>query len=242
MTRYALALLVCLAAAACSWTRPDGAESGPSGNIIDLHEGGVVLRPPHGGRPEVVRLRPRAWGAVDFSPDGERVAYDSELGIVVADADGANAELVRGQPPTRASLSVDPAWSPDGKRIVFSNDERLYTIAAAGGDLRLLGRGSEPDWSSAGDWIVFVRDWDANRAFGRVSAIRPDGTGLRTLARGSRPAISPDGNEVAYSASDPALGGAIYVVALDGGRPRLVVRNGFGPGCSPDARYLAFAR
>lgn len=231
-------LLLCAVLAACSCAGSSGEESGPAGRIVDLADEGVVLRPPDGGKPELIRLRPAPWGDVDYSPNGEKIAYDSEIGIVVARADGTNARPIPGQPASRDFLNIEPSWSPDGERIVFSQRETLYTIATGGGDLRVLGRGSSPDWSAKDDSIVLVREWDPNRAIGTVGVIDTDGTGFRGLARGNFPSVSPDGAMVAYSTIDAQ----IYVVSVNGDKPRLVVRDAFGPVWSPDGRYLAFAR
>jgi hypothetical protein len=73
----------------------------------------------------------------------EWLVYAGERGVYVADADGANVRYVRGQPFNNA-LNYDPAWSSDQRRIVFSNNETLYTIAADGGDLHRIGPGTNP--------------------------------------------------------------------------------------------------
>lgn len=233
-----LAALAALAAAACG-----GGHSGPRGAIVDYDYfgfRGVVLRPVEGGRPTVVRLRPELWGSAEFTRDAKRLVYAGERGLYVADADGANVRYVRGQ-PFNDWLNDDPAWSPEGRRIAFSNGETLHTIAADGGDLRSIGPGTNPDWSPTGDLIVFVRNWDSNRAVGDVTVARSDGSGVRTIARGEWPAFSPDGESVAYS-NDASIQGTIWVVPVEGGEPRVVTRDGYAPVWSPDGRYLAFAR
>ena len=76
-----------------------------------------------------------------WSPDGERIAFDSGKGnshIYVVDAEG-------GDPRRLTNNRHDdwkPSWSPDGKRIVFvsNRDESrdIYVIDADGENLQNL--------------------------------------------------------------------------------------------------------
>jgi TolB protein len=82
---------------------------------------------------------------------------------------------------------ASPTWSPDGKRVAF-----ISTRNSARGDLFVLDLESrtvhqvtsggvsysQPAWSPAGDEIAFTHI--ATNGMG-ISAIRPDGTGLRRL-------------------------------------------------------------
>ena len=165
-------------------------DSSPRGAAVDFDVRGIVLRPVDGGPPKLIRLLPEPVGLADYTLDASRLVYAGDRGFYVADADGTDVRCVRGQPFNNA-LNYDPAWAPDGRRIVFSNNGTLYTIAADGGDLRRIGPGEFPDWSPTGDLIVFVRNWGTNS--GDVSVALSDGGGVRTLGRGHWPAFSPDG-------------------------------------------------
>ena len=73
------------------------------------------------------------WARPRFSPDGRAIAASrmlptGELDLVVVDADGAN---LRALTYDRAK-DVEPAWTPDGKHVVFRSDRdgvsNLYAL------------------------------------------------------------------------------------------------------------------
>ena len=77
-------------------------------------------------------------------------------------------------------------WSPDGTRIAFCADPALdafpavWVINADGSGARKLSRGRSScglAWSPSGNWVAFAR-YPAG-----LYAVRPDGSGLRAIAR-----------------------------------------------------------
>jgi Tol biopolymer transport system component len=102
-----------------------------------------------------------------FSPDGRRVAFESERSgdghdIWLADADGTNAvQLTRGP----GLIQGSPRWSPDGARIAFDSQAEdgtwdIWAIDVEGGSPRRLtqGPGNEnaPSWSRDGRFVYFT--------------------------------------------------------------------------------------
>ncbi len=68
-----------------------------------------------------VRLANDFGGAVAFSPDGKQLVFSSGDKIHVVSVDGKEgAQLIPGQ----TGKNHSPAWSPDGKYIVFINNRK----------------------------------------------------------------------------------------------------------------------
>ena len=113
----------------------------------------------------------------------------------------------------RVCFDMNPAWSPDGSRIVFARTQgprarSLYSVKADGSRLTRLtdlpGWSDNPQWSPNGRRILFD-NWDESGR--RIYVIAADGSGLTVLARGSRfsgpafPSWSPDGTQILYLAT-----------------------------------------
>ena len=168
--------------------RPDGhmiAFARPAAGIFVMRSDGSAERRVIGG----------PYEEPDWSPDGRRLVVTrtrKPRGLVVWDR-GALHPLTTGS---------TAAWSPKGTLIAFTRLDRrsgqtsVYVMSSAGCCVRRLAAGDEPEWSPDGRRITFATSSAGNV----LSSIRPDGTGLRRLARvhGTNPVYAPDGQRVAY--------------------------------------------
>ena len=106
--------------------------------------------------------------------------------------------------------SLGAGWSPDGGRLVYSQDGALWTMDADGSDRSLLVARvggeffSEPAWSPDGTRIAYMR---ASRHsdghwFSHIYSVSVDGTGRVKLSGGdvldSRPGWSPDSERIVF--------------------------------------------
>ena len=160
-----------------------------------------------------------------WSPDGRWIAFSMRGDIWKVPADGGQAIALTQGP----AYHFEPAWSPDGTRIAMSmdlsGDLEIGVVSADGGDVERITRSPaidvEPTWSHDGKSLFFASS--RQRGFG---VFRHDlTTGVDTLVvRGIQPAVSPNGEQLAYVA--PVRGmlgtGGLWVKDLPDGQPRLV--------------------
>lgn len=178
-----------------------------------------------------------------WSPDGQQIAYESRKDgparIWVMNRDGSGQVNLSGEVNSRKNggRSVgpaggggqddgNPAWSPDGSRIVFDRSGDLYTMNSDGSAQIPLTTGPDTDqfanWSPDGTMIAFERDAQGVEA--EIYVINVDGSGLNNLtnheAADYEPAWSPDGNSIAFAATREVEGEyEIYVMDADGSNP-----------------------
>jgi hypothetical protein len=110
-----------------------------------------------------------------------RGCYGPDCGLWITNADSGERRRL-----TPGGGDGQPAWSPDGKQLVFiSKDDgnfELYRINRDGsGKVRLtndIHSDGLPVWSPNGAWIAFRSDRSGKWA---IYAMRPDGSDLRKL-------------------------------------------------------------
>lgn len=170
---------------------------------ISCETGGLVIMNPdtreYTEPPEGALGEYPAW-----SPDGRQIAFvrRSATGarqLFIMSLDGSPARAL--MPPGEV---FSPSWSPEGSSIVFAcHLQRICFVNADGSGLVELGTYSQgdptPAWSPDGKQIALAT---FSGGSSKISLMRPDGTGVVTLAEGFRPAWSPDGTQLAFSRND----------------------------------------
>src|SRR5947209_9875158 len=205
-----------------------------------------------------------------FSPDGKRIAFvsarDGGSQIWLQDFDAANGAL-SGEPKRLTSISTEAEgllWSPDGKNIVFTSDvypdcnddacnkSRDESLAKSKVKAKIFQR-------------LYYRHWVAYTRFKRshLFVVSTDTT-VASVPRDITPgdhdvppfnlggqdyyAISPDGQEVAYTSNLEAVeaistNNDVFTVAITGGTPKKISSSpgsDSNPAYSPDGKYIAF--
>ena len=155
--------------------------------------------------------------------------------------------------PGRKASGRSPAYSPNGRRIVFVSSFRqsdLWTMRSDGSHKHRLTRTpgvdeTDPAWSPDGKEIVFAVSRPAAQQ--GIWIIGADGTQRRQLTNGADadPSWSPDGSELAFDRSDAATEIVnIFVVPAGGGAPTDLSNDpgisDLQPDWSPDGSRILF--
>jgi TolB protein len=162
---------------------------------------------------------------------------------------------------TPDTTNEEPAWSPDGSQIVFTQKRSnsistLFLMNADGSNVVQLIDNSyltisfHPSWSPDGKQIVFAgaRNYGGNYNFD-IYMMNADGTHLTQLTynslTNSTPAWSPDGNRIAFDSNrkpPPDINQYdIYLMNTDGKQVIKLTTQGAGdPIWSPDSKQIAF--
>jgi len=145
-------------------------------------------------------------------------------------------------------------YSPNGKYIGVSlqKNESHSEIAIFNRKGKLIRqltffglRSYYPNWSPAGDKIVFFSRHETNNEDDQIYLINTDGSVLKRIIEGPThnfcPSISPDGQKVVYAESQENSRPEIFVSEIDGSNKIRVTNNSDGetlPSWSPDGEYL----
>lgn len=250
-----------------------GLQPHPSGgnDVLGIHVTGAI--PPSGqvgsNPPAVTAIsgsntndRDAAW-----SYDGTQIAFLSTRDypmfngseIYVMDPQGANVRRV-----TNASnFKSAPAWSPDGTKLVYSRGGSMGSLNANLGMVNADGSNGTtpvfvtnfgsgdvyPNWGSVPqapvtNGRIYYGDGPNTSSniisFDPASGVFGEGT---NLGRGYHPAVSPDGNTIAFVDNTAgATNNQIMLMNSNGSNRRALPHpaTGFTPTWSPDGKRLAY--
>ena len=200
-----------------------------------------------------------------LSPDGNQVAFfwEGETGN-----EDIYVKLVDAGTPLRLTTSPvsdrNPAWSPEGRQIAFirfsQHESGIFIIPALGGPERRIAAvnwesrwdlyGAGLSWSPDGKFLV-VSDRTAPQDPASLFVLSVDRSAKRKLTSPPAesigdlaPAISPDGQTVAFLRVKSGGVSDIYLVAFAGGEPRRLTFDQAWlerVAWAPDGRELVFS-
>jgi TolB protein len=187
----------------------------------------------------------RAWGGVQ----NDQVKF-AEIFVMTARGGGIRqvTHVTTGKP--FSADSGHPAWSPNGKQLVFevrnsksgdpAKGRAVFIVNADGSELRQLtpwelNGGGKLDWSPDGKLVLFSSVSPAREgSHANLYTIRPDGTGLKQLTKYPEPktvgtgSFSPDGKWIVFKRFTTGPYPGIFVMRANGTDVRQVVQGKIG--------------
>jgi Tol biopolymer transport system component len=186
---------------------------------------------------DVRRVTPIPAGHVSVepfgvTPDGLHILFFADRGktehaegdLFVVNADGK--ELRQLNPPGTTHNFLDVAsgsLSPDGRRVAFGVEGRIYVADLDGGEARPITDPADfvwaVSWSPAEEWIAYTRQHGSRSV---ISLVRPDGTDQKEISpkggtgETSRGMWSPSGNALVVQ-RDADTPHDLWIMDLNGG-------------------------
>jgi Tol biopolymer transport system component len=264
--RWSLLAVLALVAGLVLAGPAQGTFPGPNGRIVfaDFGTGQLYSINPDGtGLRQLTHVAAPAFAdQPDWSPDGRRIAFWSDLSgeprLYVVDRDGGHQRLVFSEQPGYADFA--PQYTPDGGRLVFARCPHvcaIYSVWVDGTHLRALTRFQEgineatdffPAVAPDGRRIAFTR-FSAGGIQAQVYVMRADGSGAHPITppalEAFAPDWTPDGRHLLVASNTNRLGSAIYRVRPDGSdltrlTHPLFPHNDALPSSSPQGNRIVF--
>ncbi len=159
-------------------------------------------------------------------------------------------DLAGGKVRKAVEKAISPAFSPDGKTILFRSLQEdmigLARVPSSGGDKARVTAYAEdtfPAWAPDGKQMAFASRREGDRKWRIYTGWAMGLEEIREVAFGTRPAWSPDGKTLVFQGCVPATTHCGLVsMGADGSDPRLLTSSpgDTAPAFSPDGTKLAF--
>jgi len=200
---------------------------------------------------EVVPGVPPDASNLEFSPDGQTIAFMRQNTVWTIGRDGTHLRVLDAETHTpdrtpEGDAQEGIAWSPDGSRLAFVLGEDIWVMDADGSNPRQLttapGGDYQPAWSSQdviAYWHGSSSGVDGGPPNAEIYTIPADGGTPTRLTHDDvssiAPAWSPDGTQIVHW-----HGGELWVMGADGSGAHSLNVEGWSPAWSPDGSTIAF--
>ena len=242
---------------------PAWADSRIAYSAADRRDEDIYTALPDGSRKRVITSNRMDDFNPDLAPNGRKIVFarwtpggsnkeiPKDMLVKVRSSGGAPRVV------TKRGSPLSPEWSPDGRRIAYSDAGDIYVIRPDGSHRRRLTdttdwlcSNDDPSWSPGGKRIVFsALTGDCSKVYPgdyEIFTMRADGSGRRRLTSNERadtqPDWSPDGRRIVFGS-----GRRLVSTGVHGGDRRVVFETDyfsrsflFGAAWSPSGKHLVF--
>jgi Tol biopolymer transport system component len=163
--------------------RPDGTGEVPVTDAVPDAPPAYIVDP--SWSPDASRL---AFGRADYVPDSPCCRYETDVATIGANGNG----LTNLTPNTFDREDEEPAWSPDGTKIVYVSNGQIRVMNSDGSDNVAIGGGHDPGWQP-----IVNGSPDCSGVTPTPTTLRSHGHDFRTVDLSG--ATDPDGDAVSIT-------------------------------------------
>jgi Tol biopolymer transport system component len=240
----------------------------PDGQWIVFHRNGsLTIMRPDGPEAHDIYLGAdqRCADAPVWTPDSQRIAFvisncgaDKPYEVWTINRDGSGAAKL-----VSAEVDWQVVWSPDGRQIAYSSEERWYLVSSDGSGQPQevkeseIPRSWQPDfWPPWGGEKEAAAQPARSKVVERCEGVKPPQICVHDAETGQitqvtkdlefesidRAAWSPDGQQIVFDGGSDA-DHKLYIVNADGSGLKQITGgdlNSLRPAWSPDGQWIAF--